>query len=255
MNSKPVFSKIAFLIVSSVLGVLLMPLIWVFLKSYVGIGDRYLPSIPAVFQAAADLRPGIFVHTYYSLSRLVIGFALGVVAGGALGIGIYRSPIFKNLGMPSIQALRSVPPIATVPFFLLWMGFSETGRYLMIVVGIGFNIAIATYQILGNIPEKYAIMFKSFDLEPRKQILIFSIPRVAENLLPTVRFSLSTAIGLVIVSELLGSQVGLGYLIQTSRSTFALHTIFLATLVLGIVSASADQIIHVLWRKVLFWQR
>ena len=239
---------------SFVLGILLLPLLWVFLKSCIGIDDRYLPSIPAVFQAAGDLRPGILVHTFYSISRLAIGFCLGVAAGVGLGIGIYWSPILNNFCMPTIQALRSVPPIATVPFFLLWLGFSETGRYLMIVVGIGFNIAIASYQILNNIPEKYAIMFKSFGLDPRNQIMIFSIPRILENLLPTVRFSLSTAIGLVIVSELLGSQTGLGYLIQTSRSTFALHTIFLATLVLGIISASTDQIIQILWRKAVFWQ-
>jgi ABC-type nitrate/sulfonate/bicarbonate transport system permease component len=235
-------------------GVIFIPLIWIFCKEVLSVSDRFLPSIGATFSAIKDIEPNVFVHTAYTVSRLMVGMILGVFIGIALGIWLYYSTYIYSFLSPIIQSIRSIPPIATVPFFLLWFGFAEFGRYLLITLGIALNIAIATYQILQNMPEKYKILFKSFGINPRKRVLTYSLPVVLENIFPTVRFSLSTAIGLVIVSELLGSQVGLGYLIQTSRSTFSLHVIFLAVILLGIVNFVFDTLIRFLWKKMVYWQ-
>jgi NitT/TauT family transport system permease protein len=125
----------------------------------------------------------------------------------------------------------------------------------MIIVGISFNIAIAAHQILENTPERYRILFKSFDKKPRSLTMSYILPTVFENILPTILFSLSTAIGLVIVSELLGSQVGLGYLIQNSRSTFSMHVIFLATILLGLLNTLFDYLIRLLWKHIVYWRK
>jgi len=123
-----------------------------------------------------------------------------------------------------------------------------------VVVGIAFNIAIATSQVLSEIPEKHQILFRSFGLSPGAMIRDYTIPRLMETLLPTVRFSLSTAMAVVIVSELLGSQIGLGYLIQTARSTFSMHVIFLAVIMLGILNAIADFALTRLWTRSVYWR-
>ena len=65
---------------------------------------------------------------------------------------------------------------------------------------------------------------------------------------------MALAIGAVTVSELLGSQVGLGYLIQTSRLTFWLDLLFLSMLLLGILSAAFDWLLRGLWGVIVFWR-
>jgi ABC-type nitrate/sulfonate/bicarbonate transport system permease component len=150
--------------------------------------------------------------------------------------------------------MRSVPAVAIVPFFLLWFGFAETGRLLLVVTGIAFNIAIATHQILKDVPEKHRILFKSFGVCGSNLVRHYSVPRILESLLPTLRFSLSTAMGVVIVSELLGSQIGLGYLIQTARNTFSMHVIFLATILLGVLNGAMDFIVTRLWSRAVYWR-
>ena len=237
-----------------VVGIFLIPIVWALLKYQVGVSDRYLPSFELVFDAIDDFKPSIWVHTLITLSRLIIGLILGILFGIALAVIVFKWRTLNKLLMPTIQALRSVPPIATVPFFILWFGFSEYGRYIMILVGIAFNLAIAAYQILNSNPSKYEVMFKSFNLRPQDLLFSYIIPRISEEILPTIRFSLSTAIGLVIVSELLGAQTGLGYLIQTSRSTYSLHVIFLAMIILGLINAGIDRLLIVLWHKLVFWK-
>lgn len=237
-----------------IFGFLLLPIIWIAVKEIAHVSDRYLPGPLDVLKAAQDIDPNVLLHLSLTAGRLVFGFLLGTACGVALGICIYNSKFLARLVTPSIDSLRSIPAIATVPFFILWFGFSETGRLLMVVVGIAFNIAIATYQALSDMPEKHRILFKSFAISPRSLTREYVLPRLMETLLPTVRFSLSTAMGVVIASELLGSQIGLGYLIQTARSTFSMHVIFLATIMLGFLNAFVDMVLTRMWDKSVYWR-
>lgn len=238
-----------------VLGIFLIIVIWWILKRFCEVSDRVLPSISDVFDAIDDFEPNLILHTISTIQRLLIGFVFGVTFGIFLGLFIYKNIFLQRLFLPTIQAFRSIPPIATVPFFILWFGFSELGKYVMVFSGIAFNIAIASYQILSYVPEKYQIMFKSFDIKPQNLIFEYMLPKIFEELLPTIRFSLSTALGLVIVSELLGAQIGLGYLIQTSRSTYSMHVIFLVMFILGLISTVFDKLIVILWKNLIFWKK
>jgi ABC-type nitrate/sulfonate/bicarbonate transport system permease component len=237
-----------------VAGSALFLVIWMLLKTVFNVPDRILPSIRDTFAAIADFEPNIGYHILSTVSRLLIGFSGGVLFGTTLGIFMYSSGIVNKLILPTVQSFRAVPPIATVPFFILWFGFSELGRYIIVVSGIGFNIAISTFQILQYVPEKYQVLFRSFGRRPSKMLVSYMIPRILEDLLPTIRFSLSMALGLVIVSELLGAQLGLGYLIQTSRSTYSMHVIFLCMILLGLINFLFDKIITLLWQKLIFWK-
>jgi ABC-type nitrate/sulfonate/bicarbonate transport system permease component len=183
-----------------------------------------------------------------------VGFSGGIVIGITLGLYLFRSTILNKILYPSIQALRSIPAAATVPFFLLWFGFDETGKFILIFSGIAFNLAITTLEVLNRIPEKFLIVFNSIKSKPQKNLRFFALPFVLEKILPTLRFSLATAISLVVISELLGSQIGLGYLIQTARSTFSMNVIFAAMILFGIMNYSADKLLIILWKKLIFWR-
>lgn len=238
----------------TITGILLVPLLWISLKQFAIVSDRYLPSPEAVIRACFEIQPTVFLHFAYTSLRLVSGFVAGVAAGVLLGIMLSKSKALSALLSPVLDSMRSVPAVATVPFFLLWFGFSETGKILLVVTGIAFNIAIATHHILQDIPEKHRILFNGFGINPHSMIKDYSIPRLLETLLPTVRFSLATAMGVVIVSELLGSQIGLGYLMQTARSTFSMHVIFLATIMLGVLNSVVDLILTKSWTRAIYWK-
>lgn len=241
--------------VLSILGILLLPAIWFYLHYIQGVGERFLPSPIRVYEAIFDLEPSIFIHLLDTTIRFAVGSLLGIIAGILIGFLVHRWEVSRRLLLPSIQALRATTPVAVVPFFLLWFGFSDIGRYLLIVFGIGVSLAITTYQILENPPEKFKVMFKGFGLNPRAQLWSFGLPYVLEEILPTIRFGLATAIGLVVVSEFLGSHTGLGYLIQTARSTFSLHVIFLANILLGIILVFIDWIVIRSWKVLLYWKK
>ena len=238
-----------------VLGYLGLPLLWVTLKYGLRISDRYLPDPIRVLTAATTIDPNILIQSLFTISRFMIGFLGGTGIGVAVGLMLYRWESLRSLLMPLIQSSRSVPAVAIIPFFLLWFGFSEVGRYLLVLSGTALNIAVATLQIAESSPEKYTVMFSSFKLSPSFFPLKYGVPYVFENILPTLRFSLALAIGLIVASEMLGSQVGLGYLAQSARATFSMDLLFLTVICLGIISAIADELLVISWRTALFWVR
>jgi ABC-type nitrate/sulfonate/bicarbonate transport system permease component len=238
----------------TIIGVLLPLVIWVSVKDGLHISNRYLPGPRAVIRAFSEIEPSIWSHTFATMMRLLRGGVAGAGFGIAIGIAMYYSPYFSRMVTPTIQSLRSIPSVATVPFFLLWFGFSEKGKYLLIVLAVGLNVGVAAYQILDEMPYKYRIALNSFGHSSRRFPLRVSLPLVFEGILPALRTSLAIAFGAVVVAEMLGSQLGLGYLIQTSRTTYSLHVVFLATIALGILNVVVDQCLVLVWKVLVFWR-
>ncbi|BCX46912.1 ABC transporter permease [Haloferula helveola] len=154
-----------------------------------------------------------------------------------------------------VNALRAVPPIAMVPFFLLWFGFSEWGKILLLTAGLGLNVFVAIADKLESPDRDATIMFKSFDIEPRTLVSQYWFQATLEGLLPTLRFGLAMAIGVALVAEMLGSQTGLGHVIQISRATFSMDVIFLAAAILGTITVAFDRLLIVFWRHLIYWKQ
>jgi ABC-type nitrate/sulfonate/bicarbonate transport system permease component len=228
--------------------------VWLAVKYAFAIPDRYLPGLSALWRAAVDIGPAWFVHTLATVSRTLIGFALGTAAGVSLALALFRLK-WLNFAMPLIHGLRAVPAVAIVPFFLLWFGFSEVGRYLLVVLTLGLNVLVACADRLENPRETDLVLFLNLNEPLQRRILRYWLPRVVEDLLPTLRFGVALALGVIVISEMLGAQTGLGYLMQTSRATFSLNVIFLSALVLGLVAGALDLVLRVLWGSIVSWRK
>jgi ABC-type nitrate/sulfonate/bicarbonate transport system permease component len=238
----------------SICGAFLIPVVWWGLKAFANIPDFYLPSITSVFDAARTVEPNILYHAAATTVRLLIGFVGGTVLGIAIAVAFARWPRTDDFLSPSVHALRAVPAAATVPFFLLWFGFAETGRYLLVLLAVGLNVAIASHQILANHSRAHLTFFHSFELAPGSLPLRYSLPRIVQEILPTLRYSLALAVGAVTVSELLGAQVGLGYLIQSGRSTFSFNLMFLAMIAIGLIASGLDALLRIFWQRLVYWR-
>lgn len=235
-------------------GALLPLALWLGIKMLLGVSDRYLPGPLSVVTAVSDIGWPLADHAAMTIWRTATGFVLGTVSGVAAALFFFRFRALP-LVMPLVNAMRSMPPVAAVPFFLLWFGFSETGRYLLVMLGLGLNVMVASVDIFERAEETDTVVFQNFALPRESLTLSYWLPRVAESLLPTLRFGLSMALGLIAVSEMLGAQVGLGYLMQTARSTFSLNVLFLCAFILGTFGTLGDACLRWVWPKLVTWRR
>ena len=252
MSSKP-RRKVPLATALSILGVGLPLLAWIGIKAWFGISDRYLPSPLSVWRAAEEIQPSVFLHTLATAARILIGMVLGTVVALAIALTMCRYSAIRRLFLPTVQSLRAVPAVATVPFFLIWFGFSESGKIIMVLLAVALNLLVAADHIIDETPEKYSVALRGLGHSVGEFPVSVALPLIVQRLLPALRTAAATIFGVVVVSELLGAQLGLGYLIQTSYATYSIHVIFMATIILGLLNVMFDAALRWTWGRIYFW--
>lgn len=240
---------------SKYLGFVLMPLLWIFLSYVVKVPENYLPSPLSVVNEFWELKSLYLYHFFLTAIRLAAGMIVGIFIGILIGYAMFKSEHFDNLFQPFAQSIRAIPPVATIPFFLLWFGFSDKGKILMLVVAVSVNLAFAGYQILMDMPEKYRVSLLNLNIKRKDIKYKIAIPLILEKILPTLRFALVISIASIITIEMVGSQSGLGYLIQIARTTFNLSGIFVCVFLLAILSYLYDTFTILIVNKLVYWER
>lgn len=229
--------------------------LWAALTETGVISERYFPSPSNVLLALVDVSNNLLLHFSASSLRIVVGYNAAVGISLLLGSILYRSDQASKIFMPLIQGIRAVPATATVPFFILWFGFSEIGKFFVILFGISFNLMIAVTQVLRELDEKYVVAFRGFGFAkhsiPLRILCIFAL----QNLLPTLRFSLTVGIGLSVVAEYLGAQTGLGYLIQSARATYSLDLVAGCAMLFGLITFVSDWLVRFFWKVMIPWKK
>ncbi len=236
-------------------GFVIFPLIWLFLSEVVKVPSNYLPSPFDVLKEFSELYNVYLYHFFLTTVRIVAGMIFGVALGILLAFLMYKFEHFDNIIQPFAQSIRAIPPVATIPFFLLWFGFSDKGKIIMLVVAVSVNLAFAGYQILIDMPEHYRISLINLSYSRKDLPWKIGWGLILERILPTLRFALVISIASIITIEMIGSQSGLGYLMQTARTTFNLSGIFVSVIMLGILSSVLDYLTIFVINKLVYWER
>ena len=133
-------------------------IIWALLTTYTGIIPSYLiPSPHDVFVAFEALlfNGTLFSDTIDTLTRVLLGFIVAAAVAIPLGIIIGWSKTVENYLSFTIGILRPIPPIAWIPFAILWFGLGLGSAIFVIFVGSVFPILINTADGVKRIDKVY----------------------------------------------------------------------------------------------------
>lgn len=228
-------------------------LLWLGLTEGHIIKPLFLPSPISVFSAAMDIGLGLIDHILATFLRTIVGLILGIIVGFSWGLLMAHSSVIYSISNNIVEAWRPVPPVALAPFFLLWFGFADIGKILLVSLGVTFIVLVHTYESTLSIHPN--ILRSAYSLGATKRDVFFEIliPATLPKLIGGLRVASALAIGLVIVSEFMGARNGLGYLINVSKVTFSTPTILLCTIILGFMSWVIDSFIRLFMRRITFW--
>jgi len=238
----------------SLLGPLLFVVFWFAITNSGLVKPLFLPSPYAVLQAFIDIKDSLISHVGATLLRVIIGYSLGVFAGLGLGLLMCYNNYVYALCNTIIESWRPVPPVALVPFFILWFGFSDFGKIVLVVVGVALIITVHTIEAVRNVNPIYIRAASSLGATKQKIFSRVVVPAIIPDLRSGLRIALALSISLVIVSEFLGAQKGIGYLISVAKVTFSTHTIVLSIIILGLMSWILDFFLRKILDQMTLWK-
>ena len=196
----------------------------------------------------------LFHHLGISMYRAFIGFLAGSFLGLALGTFTGFSRIASYLMDPSIQVLRLVPHLAIAPLIILWFGFGEVSKVVIITSGAFFPLYIHTYTGIRNVDNKLYEVGEVLEFSLKRKLMRLILPAALPSILLGIRLSLAVSwIGLV-VAELIGSQSGVGFLINQAKQNSDTEVIFVGIIIFAVVGKLIDSMMRILEKKLLHYR-
>ncbi|OAS15698.1 ABC transporter permease [Paenibacillus oryzisoli] len=220
----------------------------------------FSPSfLPTPLQIAAEFRSLIASgeltqHLSISLQRAVIGFLIGGTIGLFFGFLVGFVQKLEFMLDPSFQMLRMIPHLAIAPLIILWFGFGEVSKIVIIANGAFFPMYIYTFLGIRNVDHKLFEVAKVLNFSKSKQIFRLILPAALPGILLGLRLSVAISwLGLV-VAELIGSQEGIGFLINYGKQNSSAELIFVGVIIFAVIGKLVDSLVRWLERRWLSWR-
>jgi NitT/TauT family transport system permease protein len=181
-----------------------------------------------------------------SLYRVVVGFVIG--AGLALPLGLAMG------AKPRVYDWLN-PPIAYIPLSILWFGLGNPPAVFLIALGAFFPVLMNTIAGVRQVDGIYLRAARNLGASGSTMFLRVILPAAVPYILSGVRIGIGTAFIVVIVSEMIAVNNGLGFRILEAREYFWSDKIIAGMISIGLIGLAIDVGMNKLNNHLLRWHR
>lgn len=193
-------------------------------------------------------------HILASVTRVFIGVLIAFPPAVILGIGIARSRIIEVVFEPLIELIRPIPPLAVLPMFILWFGIGELSK-LMFIAFAAFYIILTTVMISAmNIDVVLIRAARTLGINGWRFYREIVFPAISPDLFIGVRLGLSAGFVVIVASEFIAADVGLGYMINYARAFFRVSDMFVGALTIGLIGYAVNMALVAVERRLFSWR-
>jgi len=184
------------------------------------------------------------------LPGFIIGGSIGIVAGVISGIS-------KNIQAsvnPLFHYLRSIPPVALIPFVLVLFGIGDVGKVSLVAWACFFPVWLSTQAGIKQVPREYIWAADVFAVKGLRRVVDVWVPFALPYILSGVRISVATGLFALAAAEMFAASSGIGFRIVYSHQLFQTDTMVGMILLLGLIALVMDQLLYFLVKRVARWE-
>ena len=196
----------------------------------------------------------LWAHVGATLERVLIGFVTGAVLAVALGIMAGYLPVVRNLVEPIVELLRPIPPLAVLPLFIVWIGIGEASKVGFITYATFFPMFLTTVHGVRRVDPLLLRAAQSLGATSLQLFHRVILPAALPDILTGLRLGVALSFFVIVISEFIGAEHGLGYLINDGRNFFLVPQMLGAAIVLGFLGYAGNALVRRFERRVLRWQ-
>jgi ABC-type nitrate/sulfonate/bicarbonate transport system permease component len=184
------------------------------------------------------------------LLALLVAAALGIPAG--LIAGRYRNLSYAV--DPLLNALNATPQVALVPLVVLWMGTGLGARVFIIALLMIVSLMINSFAAIRTVEPKYLTLAHSFGAGEWTVFRTIILPAATPFLLVGTRLAIGRGMIGVVVGEIYGAPVGIGFMINQAGQTFQTAKVFVGVLTIVVVGLVLSEAVRRVERRVERWR-
>jgi ABC-type nitrate/sulfonate/bicarbonate transport system permease component len=216
----------------------------------------FLPGPWLVLGSLAELaaKGQLWGHVAATLERVAIGFGTGAAAGVTLGLAAGALAPVRNVIEPLVELLRPIPPLAMLPMFIVWVGIGEPSKIGFITYATFFPIFLTTVTGVRQIDPLLLRAARSLGARGPALFARVILPAALPDVLTGLRLGVALAFFVIVISEFIGAEQGLGFLINDGRNFFQVPQMLGAAVVLGLLGYAGNELVRWLERRLTRWQ-
>lgn len=211
-----------------------------------------LSQSPMIHAGGAGIN-GLLPHLLYSVRLTLFAGAVGILLGILVGLLMGWSPYLRLLLEPPIEAVRTVPPLAAIPFFLAWFGPGAITQFSIIVFYCGLRLVIYTIEAIRNVAPIHAEFAATLGATRWQIYCTVVLPGIVPELVGGVRVVIATSWGIDVVAELMGAEFGVGRVFGVLGPMLAATPIVASILWITLVAVATDILFMALARRLTRW--
>jgi sulfonate transport system permease protein len=217
----------------------------------------FLPSPWSVIQTFREMLVEEGLLTDFRVSAVIVieGFLIGAVFGLAAGVAAGLSKTVEKLLGPLLNSIRQVPPVAWLPLIVLWVGIGPLAKGIMIGKAVFFPVFLNTLQGIRGVSKDYVEVARIFEYNQRLLLRKVVIPAALPSIFVGLRYGAGLAWAVVIMAEMLGGKLGLGYLLVRSQELLLTQQLFVIIVIIGGVGFSVDVVLRRMEGNLLRWKK
>jgi ABC-type nitrate/sulfonate/bicarbonate transport system permease component len=217
----------------------------------------YFPSLKTVLQTFNDtwLFERVGSDVVPSLVRLFFGYFIAVAVGVGAGVALGLSPVLRRVAAPIVEFLRAIPAPALLPFALLVLGVGNDSKIFVIAFVCLWPILLNAVDGVSGVDPTLTDTGRVYRISGRDRLTHVVLPAAAPQIFAGMRTSLSLALILMVISEMVASSNGIGYFVLQSQRSFAIPEMWSGIILLGILGYLFNAVFLLVERRVLAWHR
>jgi sulfonate transport system permease protein len=154
---------------------------------------------------------------------------------------------------PTIQAIRSIPSLAWVPLFVLWMGIGEQPKITLIAVGVFSPVYTNLVSGIRQVDRKLLEAASAYGYRRISLAGEVVLPAALPSLFTGLRLGLAQGWLFLVAAELIGASQGLGFLLVDGQNSGRADIIVMSIIFLAIVGKLTDTLLQVVEHRLLRW--
>ncbi len=200
----------------------------------------------------ASLYEGVALSLWRDLS----GFAIGAIAGVAVGTLIGVSRLADKLIGPTFHTLRQISLFAWLPLLSAILGTGDSAKILFIAFSTFYPVVLGTLEGVKGVSQAHAEVARVYQFSAWQTLRRLVWPSAAPQILGGLRLGLLYAWLATIGAEflLVNDGHGIGNIVFKGRNSFNVELILFGMVAIGVVGLVFNRLASLAEQRLLRWR-
>lgn len=189
-----------------------------------------------------------------SLYRIIAGFVIGTIPGIIIGLAMGLFWPIRVFLMPLASAIYAVPKIAILPLVIIMFGIGELSKIMIVAISIFFLVALNTMSGVLAIDSQYRDVARNLGASRWELFWTVAFPGSLPAIFTGMRLSLGFALVVIVGTEFLAADKGIGFMIWQSYQTLRIQQMFVGLVITGIMGWALTLLLDLIEQVVVPWR-